>query len=414
MLRKAIRLFRRVWYRLPLDGSGVFSWGPWPGRIFGKVAARDFWRRTAPSGRWVLLPMARCIWLVACPVLAVQQGFRRQAPLRDICAAVWLGWTSGKPPACALLHRALAGEHKNRLAVADSIPGDRTGVLLLAAVGSSADMKLASDKFAMASQILALGLPGPRTLAVLQRGEVPDLTTPVWTSGKALLVKPCHGGAARGIFTVFYAGGQQFVVKGHTSVSSQELAQRLMAAASRDTVLVQEWIGPAPEMEDLSPCAAPVFRVFVLRPAPGEAPYVVSAMLKVLPPGLDAPQGVDELLLMPVNPETGVLDDGILLSQPAVRWQYSPWGGGPIRGRWLRQWTETREMAEAASQLLPGTPLIGWDILLGPAGPVILEANTGISVFRSMLRHFEQGTTSPVPVSLLRWCLSRSRRSHHA
>ncbi len=61
-----------------------------------------------------------------------------------------------------------------------------------------------------------------------------------------------------------------------------------------------------------------------------------------------------------------------------------------------------------ASETLPATPVIGWDIMFGPDGPVLLEANTGVSVFRAMLWHFERGLSSPLYPVLESWCAART------
>ena len=130
-------------------------------------------------------------------------------------------------------------------------------------------------------------------------------------------------------------------------------------------------------------------------------------MLKILPPGMDAPQGINELLLAPVHVETGALEDGIPMSRPAERWARSPWNDTPVRGRPVPEWLRIRNVVVAASSVLPGVPAIGWDILLSENSPLILEANKGISLFRASLWHFENGFRRRLSRSLRKWCSDR-------
>jgi hypothetical protein len=62
---------------------------------------------------------------------------------------------------------------------------------------------------------------------------------------------------------------------------------------------------------------------------------------------------------------------------------------------------EAHAMVLASSQALPGIPVLGWDVLLTENGPVILEANTGLSWRLMHLQH--KGTTSELPAIVQQW-----------
>jgi hypothetical protein len=398
-------LLRRTWHRLPIDGSGILSLGPKQLQCFQRSAAREFWRRLPHWSRPPAIFVARLFWLVACPIWVMLEFRKSSARFADLSPALWLGWVRGKHPANTILQRSMARGNNARIRLVPDIPGERQGILLLAALGNRDDIELATDKLAMADRLAKLGLPVPIIRAVILPNQILQMDQLPWTGAEKLLIKPRRGARAQGLLSVHYAGGGLFSINGRVPVDSAQLARRVMAAARWDSLLVQTWVAPSLATRDLSPDAPGVVRAFVTRPGPHEPASVVSAMLKILPPGIDAPHGINELLLIPIAVDEGTLGDGILLDQPGERWARSPWNDAPVRGRPVPYWAEIREMLSRASVTLPGIPVIGWDIVLGQDGPVILEANTGISLFRAMLWHFENQIPSPILATLEAWCL---------
>src|SRR5580698_4511395 len=136
-----------------------------------------------------------------------------------------------------------------------------------------------------------------------------------------------------------------------------ELAHILMRRAQTDDLLVQPHIGPSDDTRDLSVDAPSVIRVVVMRAKPGERASVVSAELKILPPGRDVPHGTAEWLVVPIAVDTGMLEDGILFDRPRERWSNMPWNDAPVRGRTLAKWPEVVSIAVRASETLPATPV---------------------------------------------------------
>jgi hypothetical protein len=402
-----LQLTRKIWSRLPVDGSGVIPGGTRRQRLFQDVAARGFWGRVPAWYRVPALIAARLLWLAACPVRVLRESRNPFARFCDLPSALWCGWVLGKPPSATILHRALARGANTSLDYASQIPGDRQGILLLAALGRRDEIVLATDKLEIADRLAKLGIPVPSTRTVISRGLSPDIGTPPWTGTEKLLAKPRHGSHAQGLSTITCLGAGFFSIKGGPPVTRAQLSQKLTAAARRDSLLVQSYIAPSPDTRDLSPDAPVVIRAFVTRQGPHQDVSVVSAMLKILPPGMDAPVGIDELLLVPIDVGHGTLADGLLLDRPGDRWPRTPWTGAPLRGRPVPDWRDIADIVARASAVLPGIPVIGWDVLLGPEGPVILEANTGVSLFRAMLWHIDSGLPSPVPATLEAWCRTR-------
>jgi hypothetical protein len=130
---------------------------------------------------------------------------------------------------------------------------------------------------------------------------------------------------------------------------------------------------------------------------------LLSGALKILPAGRKSESRMGNILMAPVSPDSGVLMDGILLMRPTERFASVPWNGARLAGRVLADWHAARTLALRAAELLPGSPLIGWDVLLTAESPVILEANLGLSWFRAELWHFETGMSSPLADVALQW-----------
>jgi len=393
--RDLLQFLKKIWNRVPVDGAGVIPLGSARSRLFQRTAARGFWRREPAWRRGFTFLAARLFWLAACPIIAFTAKPRPRSSA-DVLAALRGGWFLGRNPRETRMHRAIAQGDPARLCLAGTIPGDRQAGRLLHALGHPDDIHLASDKLLTAQRLEELGLPIAPTLTVVEPEQPLDLAAAPWSHAGKLLLKPRHGARASGLFTV-------------TAPVSPDLALRIRQGASRDSLLVQPWLGPSPALQDLTPDAAAVIRAFAMRPAPGEPASVVSAMLKILPSGMDAPFGTSELLLIPITVETGVLTRGILLALPGRRWTRNPWNNVPFEGRVIGEWPQLLEMAVRAGEILPRTPVIGWDILLAPEGPVFLEANTSISLFRASLWHFEHGLESPLNAALETWCRQRRR-----
>jgi Sugar-transfer associated ATP-grasp len=54
--------------------------------------------------------------------------------------------------------------------------------------------------------------------------------------------------------------------------------------------------------------------------------------------------------------------------------------GAAIKGRKIEEWPALRDVALAAHRAFPHRILVGWDIALTDAGPVVLEGNTNLDV----------------------------------
>ena len=66
---------------------------------------------------------------------------------------------------------------------------------------------------------------------------------------------------------------------------------------------------------------------------------------------------------------------------PAAGWvETHPDTGVRLTGMTLPHWPRLVEQVIRAAGLLSGLPLVGWDVAVGPDGPVFIEANTSPSL----------------------------------
>jgi hypothetical protein len=392
-----------------VDGAGVFPGGPETLRRIRRILSRYAWRRVPNWSRPVLIPVSRVVWFFACPLKAILAMKTAPAPvsLRDFSAACWIGWSRGRQPVETLATRPLVGKatgtiRATRKKMARECPGDLQSIALWCALSDPAEVALVSDKLASATLFSNAGFPVPQILAELTPQSPVDLTAPPWTSGTRLFLKSRHGSAARGAAAVLCGPNQSFSVDDGPFVSEREFLALVMNRTRRDSILVEPFLDPSEETRDISPQAPTWLRIFTLRPW-GGAPFLLSGTLKIVPAGSKSESRIGNILMVPVSPDTGVLMEGILLTKPAERFQCVPWNGARLAGRPLADWHAARTLALRAADLLPGSPLIGWDVLLAADGPVILEANHGLSWFRADLWHFETGTPSPLADLALQW-----------
>ncbi len=378
-------------------------------RRLRRVLSRHNWRRVPSWTLPLLIPASRLVWFFACPVKTILAVRRSPVPVSwsDFAAAWWLGWSRGRLPADTLSTRPLVGGAEgavraSREKMAREYLGDLQSAALWPALSDPAEVALSSDKVATTVLLSKAGFRVPEILAELVSGGPIDLTSAPWTSGTRLFLKPRHGSSARRVAAVVCGPNGGFSVNDGPAVSARQFGTSLINLMRSDSLLVQRFLDPSEETRDISPQAPTWLRIFTLRHW-GGAPTLLSGALKILPAGRKSESRIGNILMAPVSPDTGVLMEAILLTRPTERFASVPWNGAQLAGRVLADWHAARALARRAAELLPGSPLIGWDVLLTADGPVILEANVGLSWFRAELWHFETGTPSPLADVALQW-----------
>src|SRR5690606_21334571 len=130
-----------------------------------------------------------------------------------------------------------------------------------------------------------------------------------------------------------------------------------------------------PALDDLADAGRPpVLRLTTARAVDG-APFLYSALLAIPVPGVSPRAFLRGHLWAPTDRTSGRLAAAASLGAPARRFEALPWNGAPIAGRELPGFAAAADAAVRAMRLIPALPLVNWDVILAPQGPVFLEGN---------------------------------------
>jgi len=391
------RWWTRVARTLPIDGQGAFSPADDEFADLRRWASARWRRRQRLWTRVLLVPAARCAWYVAIPLLVRQFARALDLPASARAALRVQCLRSGAQPVDAWIWH-----HVISRTACHPLPG-RAASMFLAEVGDPAASQLLADKLAAADLLEAAGLATPPLLAVIRRGVTADLDASPWLSRAALFVKPRHGAARRGTLAIDVLGAGLYGIDGGAPVGRSALLERMRIGAAHDDLLVQARLTPASEIVDLmSGDDVPVLRVTTAREPNGQ-PIVHSALLEVHVPGERPRDFIRAHLHVPIELRAGELRSGVWFARPDERYSRLPWNAALLDGRPLAGLRPALAAAVRAMQLLPGVPLVNWDIVVTPQGPVILEGNTAGNWILTILPERLGVETVPVVPLLRRW-----------
>jgi hypothetical protein len=236
-----------------------------------------------------------------------------------------------------------------------------------------------NDKVAFARHAARAGLPVTPTLAVI--GPDGSMETHGEFPAADLFVKPATGKGGRQARKWRYADGRYHPLGGPTGdgagVPARNLPARLAAGAAGTVLLVQPCLTNHPDLADLALDAVPTCRVVTIIDESGTPEPVIAIFRMPAVPG----SVVDNMhrggIAAPVDITSGVLGpaSGYATAGPPTRHTRHPVSGALIAGRKLPAWDAVRQLAVAAHRAFPPRVLVGWDIAIGPDGPVLVEGN---------------------------------------
>ena len=239
------------------------------------------------------------------------------------------------------------------------------------------------------------GLRAPRLHAVIENGKLAR-KSPLPASGKVLL-KPVRGSGGKGIAvhpTEYFA--QQGLVP---------------AEYRKGTWLVQECVAAHPDISDLALDTLATLRVTTILDEAGNPEVVATALRYPVKRNVAVDNGHAGGLIAAMNPETGILGEGLSGWGPG-RYPVHPSTGGAIAGRCVPDWKAALDLArEAHGRLYSDQVIIGWDIGGAEGGPVLIEANQRPAV-RLTQRAAGKGIGSMRYGELVGWHLDRAMHNH--
>jgi hypothetical protein len=231
------------------------------------------------------------------------------------------------------------------------------------------------DKRRFAAHCRRFGLPIVESLAVVDGRNFNLLDTAPGALDRDLFVKPVRSKGAIGATAFTFLGPDAYLAADGVTLTWKDVAARLARLSRRRSMMVLRKLLNHSEIADLADQSAITFRVFTCTDPTG-APVVTHGMLRVLSK-LEPDWGIIDEYGAPIDLATGRL--GLMCSDldlaPQSWWQRHPVTGAPVEGRVIAGWPAIAELARSAHRAFPQRNLYGWDIVLTPEGPVLLEGN---------------------------------------
>ena len=139
--------------------------------------------------------------------------------------------------------------------------------------------------------------------------------------------------------------------------------------------VIQERVSQHPALSRINPHTANTVRVVTHMTVGGEV-LVPFARLMFGRAGHMVDNWEQGGVSVGVDFETGQLQRGLLMPKHGGDWVTAhPDTGVEFVGITVPMWQDAVELCRRAAQFLPGVRSIGWDLIVSPDGPVLLEAN---------------------------------------
>jgi hypothetical protein len=233
------------------------------------------------------------------------------------------------------------------------------------------------DKLAFHICCRAHGLPSPPILVHAQRGKLTWLDARQESElDRDLFIKPRQWRGARKALWLRWVAPYTWRTKSGVVWSLEELFEYLRCESQARDLLLQPMLENDESIADLADQSLIAIRVITCLDA-GATPVITHAMLRVLSK-LEPRWHSKREHAARIDLATGQLgpmcNDKDL--KPGCWSDRHPVTDAPVAGRVLTAWPDIRVLAVGAHRVFSDRMLVGWDIALTPAGPVILEGNS--------------------------------------
>jgi len=246
---------------------------------------------------------------------------------------------------------------------------------------------LVTNKLSFAEHFERGGFPVPRLLGynVLDkiylrlgdRWEVAELSSP-----QVLKESLGHLMASWGIEEVFLKRIRGSQGLGACRVANAQLRtplemEILHSTVSKNSYVIQQVVMQHPDLSRLSPSALNTMRIDTFR-APGSQAEILSAFLRVGGKGNCVDNVSAGGVLVGIHLDSGKLKEKALNflhgSQTFGTFKANPTNGILFDGFQVPLFDEVKQTIIKAAGWIPSA-LVGWDVAVGPTGPVLIEAN---------------------------------------
>lgn len=242
----------------------------------------------------------------------------------------------------------------------------------------------------------AMHVRSPRLLGVFWRGAVHPFPTEERIGivdylvslheGSTVFFKVLAGAEGKNIYSVTRTSSDSYEVNGE--VLALRGAADIFLAQDRPFI-VEEGLQQHPQVGALYPHTVNTIRALTMLDLEnGHQPFIAIAVQRI---GCRGSEPADNWsrggLSSQIDLETGALSPATRLPDSDVKewFDFHPDTGAAITGTSVPFWEETRELIMHSARVLSFMEYVGWDVVIGPDGPLVLEANinTGVNVLQS-------------------------------
>ena len=181
--------------------------------------------------------------------------------------------------------------------------------------------------------------------------------------------KPAHGLGGMGIIRGCFEGDS---VRLNGRLLGRMEFQAQLAATGEPYILTAA-VEQHPEMASFFPETVNTVRVLMMREPGGEA-FVACAVLRL---GTSSSGGVDNFskggLSFWIDTAVGKIGQG--RRKTGAVFESHPDTGAPVSGCCIPHWAAVLDCCHAAMAQQPGLQYVGWDLIIAPDGPVLIEGN---------------------------------------
>ncbi len=204
--------------------------------------------------------------------------------------------------------------------------------------------------------------------------------------GEVLFFKVLAGAEGKNIYGVTRTGDTAWEINGEEL--DARAAAKIFTLQNRP-LIIERGLVQHDAQNELFPHSVNTIRVLTMLDVKnGGEPFIAAAVQRI---GCRRSQPADNWtrggLSTPVDLETGVLGRATRLPDTDVKEWFDthPDTGAQITGVTVPFWQEVHDMVLHSAKVLSFMEYVGWDIVVTPTGPVVLEANvnTGLNVMQS-------------------------------
>lgn len=234
-----------------------------------------------------------------------------------------------------------------------------------------------TDKVGFAKQAMRKGLPVTQILAVFSEGKVVEAVDEF--PRQDIFVKPQagRGGSGAQVWEYDNESDTYRLVGKKKAVPHGAILDVLAKRSEKRSLIAQVRLTNHPSIADIALDAVPTCRVVTITNEVGEGEPVMAALrMPALPDKV-----VDNIhaggISAPVDITTGTVGKATDLGlAPSGRYTHHPQTGALIEGKVLPYWEDILKLAASAHSSFTPRVLVGWDISIGPAGPILVEGNS--------------------------------------